>query len=127
MSPEEYIASLDRDLAGVGETITLRRVVGSKNQQYVDVDCVAKVVGQGEKDLVGTLAQDELYCILSPTQINQRQWPGGQAATAGRDPRVPDKSRGDLAKVRGAWRAVEWAEGIFPQGVLVRVNMRVKG
>lgn len=118
-------------LKEAGETIKLRRVVGAsvQSQQAVDVECLAKVSGQSSDDLAGGVSQNELYCILSPSEINRAQWPGGMvvSATPGLDPRIPSKTRGDKAFVRGRWRAVRWATGEYPKGELVVIKMRVEG
>lgn len=123
----DAIKALDEALADEGEDIILRRVVGSTNQVNVDVPCRAGVRSPTAAELVGGITQDELFCIVSPTQINERQWPGGQPPTVTDDPRIPSKNRGDKAFVRQKWRAVEWAQGFYPQGELVRVEMRVAG
>lgn len=131
MTPSESITALDDGLSIAGEDITLRRTIGAGNSRInVDVECKAKVIGQSDdQELAGTVDQNELYCVMSPTQINAKQWPGGLPWTTrpGLDPRIPNSSRGDLAFVRGAWRAVKWAVGEYPQGTLVRINMRVMG
>lgn len=126
--PTYEIAELDRSLAEDGEDITLRRVVGSVNQARIDVDCRAHVRQPKATELVGDITQDELFCILSPTEITKANWPGGQPQPApATDPRVPSRNRGDLAYVRGKWRAVQWGQGFYPGGTLVRIEMRVAG
>lgn len=123
-----HIARLDRSTAKNGEDIILRRVVGTTNQQNTDVGIRAKVEGLTDKTLIAATSQLEFHCIFSPTQINAAQWPGGQPpGPQGDDPRVPDKNRGDMARVRGKWRAVQWAFGKYPGGELVRIEMRVLG
>lgn len=122
------IDELDVALAESGnEDIILRRVVGTANQQNVDCPCIAAVRSPSNEELVAGINQDELVCVISPTQINARQWPGGQPLTATEDPRVPSKNRGDRAYVRGRWRAVQWAQGYYPEGELCRIKMRVLG
>jgi hypothetical protein len=123
----DAIQALDDALSDEGEDIILRRVVGTTNQQNVDCDCRSAVRSPSAEELVGGITQDDLFCILSPTQINNRQWPGGQPITATDDPRIPSKNRGDKAYVRGRWRAVQWGQGFYPQGELVRIEMRVLG
>lgn len=123
----DLIASLD-DAIGEGEIISLRRTVGTTNQQFVDCPGIrAAVRSPNAAELLGGITQDDLFCIFSPTQINQRQWPGGQPVTATNDPRIPSKNRGDRAYVRGRWQAVQWGQGFYPEGELVRIEMRVLG
>src|SRR4051812_32222410 len=99
------LADYDSELADVGEVIKLRRIVGTVNAQAIICDGIlATVKGPGQQSLIGTLAQNEYFCIFSPTQINQRQWPGGQVPVAdGDDPRIPSKVLGDQAFIRGGW------------------------
>lgn len=131
--PHPAIEALDSVLAegasGNGEDIKLRRVVGSSaaTQQFVDVTVRANVRGVTEAELIAGIDQKSLYCIFSPTQINEAQWPGGQPQTVTNDPRIPDKNRGDKAFVRGGWITVQWAAGFYPGGELVRIEMRVLG
>lgn len=130
MTPEDMIAALDNGLTVDGEEIKLRRVVGTgNNQQFVDVEVTARVTGISAQELVGTTSENEFYCIFSPTGINAAAWPGAMPVlpTPSVDPRIPSKTRGDFAFVRGIWRAVLWAAGEYPLGTLVRVNMRVQG
>lgn len=123
----DAIRQLDEDLAEEGEDIILRRIVGSASQVFIDVKVRARVTGVAAEELEGTVSQNEFLCIFSPTEINLAQWPGGQAPSVVVDPRIPDKSRGDKAYVRGTFRAVQYATGFYPQGELVRIEMRVLG
>jgi hypothetical protein len=127
MLASEAIADLDAALAENGEDIILRRVVGTANQVFIDVPCRAFARGYAPQQLVGGITQTDLFVILSPTQIDRAQWPGGQPPSVNTDPRVPNKNRGDRAKVRGVWRMVEAAQGICIGPALVRIEMRVVG
>lgn len=129
MSPEEIIASYDRSLAAVGETIKLRRTVGTVNAQPVICDRIlAAVTGPGQQSLIGPLKQNEYFCIFSPSRINETQWPGGQVpAEDGDDPRLPSKVLGDQAFIQGKWRDVEFSTGRYPSNVLVRIEMKAVG
>lgn len=121
------IAALDAGNVVAGEDIKLRRIVGTANQINVDCDVRAAVRLPTDKELAAGIMQDELFCIFSPTAINRAQWPGGQPPTVTDDPRIPSKNRGDKAYVRGRWRAVQWGQGFYPGGELVRIEMRVLG
>lgn len=123
------IAELERSLAPDGEDIILRRVVGAVNQANIDVECRAHVRQPTANELVAGFTQDELICILSPTEITRANWPGGQLASVvgNDDPRIPSKNRGDKAFVRGRWRSVQHGRGFYPGGSLVRIEMRVLG
>lgn len=126
---EREIADLDRALAQDGEDIILRRVVGTTNQAFNDVTCRAFVRGYAANELVGGITQQDSKVILSPTQINRVQWPGGQPPSVTDDPRIPSKTRGDKCKIVnvGKWRNVETGAGIYISDTLVRIEMRVLG
>jgi hypothetical protein len=96
------------------------------NKAVVDVECRAAVRSPTSAELVANIKQDELFCILSPTQINEAQWPGGHLPTTS-DVRIPSQAMGDQAYVRGKWRDVLWAQGFYPGGELCRIEMRVAG
>lgn len=119
------IAKLDRFLANRGEDIRLRRLVGAGNQSVAEVKCRAFVRGYAPSQLIGGITQQDSYVILSPTQINKEQWPGGHPTTIKTDPRVPVKL--DKAIIAGKVRNVEAAVGIYMNGELVRIEMRVLG
>lgn len=129
MDVNGIIASYDRALADVGEDIKLRRTVGTVNAQPIICEGIrAAVTGPGDKSLLGVLAQNEFFCIFSPTRINEKQWPGGQVPMAeGDDVRLPSKVLGDQAFIRGKWRDVEFATGKYPGGTLVRIEMKAVG
>jgi hypothetical protein len=124
---DQHIAELDAALTSDGEDIVLRRVVGTSNQTFIDVPCRAFVRGYEVKDLIPGISQRQRKVILSPTQINRAQWPGGQPQGSSGDPRVPSKGRGDKCRVAGEWTTVETATGTMVDGELVRIEMRVLG
>lgn len=128
MTPAAAIASLDRQLAAIGEDVILRRTIGTANQVNIDVVCRAFVRGYEPKELVGSIVQGDSQVTISPTQINRAQWPGGQPVTSppsATDPRVPRK--GDKMIVAGKPRNVEAAAPIYLAGELVRIDLQVKG
>jgi hypothetical protein len=126
---EREIVELDKSLAVDGEWIWLRRVIGSSisTQQFIDVKCRAFVRHYVAKALTGGITQQGSDVILSPTQINRAQWPGGQVPGSTVDPRVPSKNRGDKIRIKGAWVAVESGTGITIGDTLVRIETRVLG
>lgn len=127
MSSADLIASLDNALAVRGnEDIKLRRSVGVTNKSNVDVDIRAKVNSPSANQLVGDVQESDLFCIFSPTEINNAQWPGGHLPTS-EDVRIPSKTLGDQIYARGRWRAVQWAQGFYPSGELCRIEARIRG
>lgn len=126
---EREIAELDRSLAVDGEDILLRRIVGTTNQLFSDVRCRAFVRGYAAVDLIASITQRQRRVILSPTQINQAQWPGGQPPNAPGDPRIASKNRGDKCIILSdrSQCAVEEGGGIYLGPTLIRIEMRVLG
>src|SRR3954465_1380987 len=135
MSADAYIAALDNALAqGKSEEIILRRVVGAApNQVNIDVTCIAAVTAMTTEQLAAGIPATELNVILSPTQINNAQWPGGHVPALppfNLDQRVPRAGVTDkvLLKTRGeAPRAVTFSDPKFVVGELVRLNLRISG
>lgn len=129
------IAALDAALSGIGgEWITLRRTVGTApNVVNIDVMCRARVDGVTPQEIASGISQDELHVILSPTQIDEAQWPGGEeeeevtpAVPFNVDPRIPRKATDKLI-VRGRLRTVTFVDFRLCDGELVRLNLRVSG
>lgn len=122
------IAALDRGLAVAGEDIKLRLTVGTANRENVDVNVRSAVRSPTVQEVAGGIPQADFFCILSPSEINRQQWPGGQLPAAIiDDPRIPKKGGGYSAFVRGRWREVQWGQGFYPSGELCRIEIRVEG
>lgn len=129
----DLITELDNALAEAGEDIILRRVVGSApNQISVDVTCRARVDAATVEQIAAGIPATELNVIMSPTQINNAQWPGGHVPALppfNLDQRVPRAGVTDkvLLVTRGEQpRAVTFADPKFV-GELVRINLRISG
>ncbi len=90
-----YIDALDNALQK-GEWLILRRKVGSSpNVQNVDVRVRAAVRPVKAEEVAGAISMTDSWAVISPTQINEAQWPGGQPPTGALprvDPRVPRQS-----------------------------------
>lgn len=128
------IAALDNALVQHSEWITLRLVIGSgANVSNVDVKCRARVDAMtAEQLLVAGIVATDLNLILSPTQINNAQWPGGQALPNpppfNPDPRIPRPNGPYKVITRGLQREVAACDPKFANnGELVRLNIRVSG
>lgn len=131
MSAEELIAALDAALlAGVHENVILRRIVGkSPNTQNIDVSCIARVDAASLEQIASGIAQADLNIIMSPTQINEAQWPGGtvpQLPPFNVDQRVP-RENADKMIVRGRLRTVAFVDPKMWEREIVRINLRVTG
>lgn len=125
------IAALDSALAGYGEDIILRRVVGTApNQVNIDVTCRARVDAvTTQQQLVANITVKDFNVILSPTQINNAQWPGGQVPIPppiNEDPRIPRVSS-DKAIVRHKVCNIAYVDAKVIDGELVRIELRVSG
>lgn len=132
----DFIASLDSALAGLGETFTLRRIVGTgKNVTNIDVDCVGridwvKIRSTSSGEIVEGVVTTTLNVIFSPTQINDARWPGGTVPVPppfNVDPRVPRAGGQDKAIIRGVQRQIDFVDTFWPGGELSRIEIRVLG
>lgn len=128
----DLIAALDNALAQAGEDIILRRVIGmAPNQINIDVTCRARVNAATVQQLVANIPATDLNIIISPTQINDAQWPGGTVPALppfNVDQRVPRVGGTDKVLLRGAApRSVAFVDPKFINGELVRIDMRVTG
>lgn len=125
MTPAQAIAHLDAALARRGEDVELRRMTGTSQQVAFSATCRAHVRGYKPEELVGAITQGDSMVILSPTDIERAQWPGGQEPDGPGDRRVPRK--GDKVMVQGRLRNVEAAAPKYMAGTLVRIEMQVRG
>jgi hypothetical protein len=113
------IAALDEALKAVGQDIVLRRVLGANSSTTnVDVTCRALVRTFEPEELVGGIAQTMSKVIISPSEINAADWPGG-------DPNIPQRL--DQVIIAGHVKNIEAVNPIYVRGVLVRIEMRVIG
>jgi hypothetical protein len=127
--PHEAIAALDNALAEVGEDVVLRRVVGAApNQQNIDVTCRAMVRSWRlkEEDLASGIKQALIIVIMSPTQIADAQWPGGEVATA-LNPNPAFPRLGDALIIRGHKRTITGVDAIPVGDEVVRFDLQVLG
>lgn len=127
------LAQLDRRLARRGETIQLRRTVGTSNQSYVQCELPAIVRALTVEQLIGNITQQNFFLIISPTHIIRQQWPGGKtpgAASSGgiiapSDPRIPNTT--DSVYVRGMQKVVQRVAPVFDRGKCIRIELTVLG
>jgi hypothetical protein len=125
MTPARAIAALDRQLAQHGVDVTLQRLAtGSPQTVLGSVVCRAQMRAQGTGDqkvmLANTVAQQDMTLIMSPTQIVAAGWQSG-----GPDQMVPVKGTRVLCPDRQ--RTVEAATPFYLNGVLVRLEVQVRG
>ncbi len=123
------IAALDNTLLRAGEDVVLRRVAG-KSPNAVNVDVTVRAVARtvSADQVVGTIAQNDLNVVISPSQIIAGQWPGGLrdgAVQSATDPRIPRTT--DFMVIQGRQRQVRVSKPIFVGGVWVRTDIVVAG
>lgn len=125
------ITALDQALAVAGEDFTLRRVVGTgANVVNIDVKCRGRIDGVTTEEIAAGIKATDLKVIMSPTQINNAQWPGGtvpQAPPFNIDQRVPRENGADKVIVRGQLRNIAFSKPFFINDELVRIELRVSG
>lgn len=125
------IAALDSALAGYGEDIILRRVVGTgANVTNIDVKCRARVDAMSTDQIAAGVDATDLNVIMSPTQINEAQWPGGTVPLQPPfdvDQRIPRSGGADSMIVRNMPRKIAFVDAKVIGGELVRINARVTG
>ena len=126
MTPATAISMLDRQLAAHGEDIRLQKLTGTQQIPF-EVVCRAFVRGYSPNELLAGISQSDVQVIISATQIDAQSWPGPSLTTAlpTQDRRIPTK--GDRVYIKGKPRNVESAQGIYLDGTLVRIEMRVLG
>lgn len=126
----ELIASLDNALAEAGEDVILRRVVGSGSAvANIDVTCRARVDAMKTEQMAAGINATDLNVIISPTQINDAQWPGGTVPILPPfdvDPRIPRASV-DKMIVRNSIRNITFVDAKVIGDELVRIDLRVSG
>lgn len=115
---------LDRQLARHGQDVVLQRQIGL-NQAWIPVGVRAQVIGfQPHELIVGSgIQQGDSKVIISPTQIDDAQWPGGTVNPIG-DIRIPVKA--DRMVIGGRTRAVQAAAARYIAGELVRIEVQVR-
>lgn len=121
------IGKLDRMLANRGEDVVLQRGVGAANRALSSVTCRAFVRDYQPNELIagGPIMQGDSHIIMSATQIDAAQWPGGTVTTSTLDPRIPVKP--DVIIAQGRTRTVQAAHGIYIGDTLVRIEAQVRG
>ena len=113
MTPQQAIASLDRQINRHGQTITLRRPVA--NASPIEKTCKAFVRGYKPDELIGGVQQGDSLVALSPTGLA-----GSDFATT--LPRAMDK-----VLIAGRVRNVQMADPVLLGDQVVRINLQVRG
>lgn len=112
----DAIASLDLALEELGQDVQMYRIVGTgptATKQGLGFAIRAHVRTLNEDELTAGLTQDDHLVILSPTSF--AAWPPGQP------------KKGDKVLFEGVTCNVEVVKPFRPDGVLVRLELKVKG
>src|SRR5574340_945654 len=131
MTPAQAIAALDRQLAANGEDAVLPRYTLAAGNQQVPTPVKIRVQTQGYQphELIqgSGILQGDVKVILSPTQINAAQWPGGSPVQPGAyDPRIPNK--GDRFVIGGHPFTVQGLAAVRRvNGEIVRMEAQCRG
>lgn len=116
MTPESAIAMLDRQLAMHGYDVEMYRLIGtgpSATKSGLGIPVRAHVRTLNEDELTGTLTQNDIMVIVSPTSY--ASWTPGQP------------KKGDKVMIEGQACNVEVARPFRIAGDIVRVELKVKG
>lgn len=109
MTPAEIIAALDRDLQIEGEDVILR--TGNTTAGQVTVRAHVRTV-KARDQLIGGVTQGDKIVRISPTGLGA----------------FGEPKKGQSVVINGVPHAILAApEFLRPQGVLVRINMVVRG
>ena len=127
------LAQLDRRLDRRGEIIWIDRSAGTGNNAWVRAKVPAFVQALTREQLIGSITQQNLFIIISPTHLFEREkWPGGLVPNAPSfgiiaptDKRFPTTN--DKAWVRGPQRAITNCKPVFDGAVCIRIEMTCLG
>lgn len=120
-------AQLDRELARLGQDVTLRRIYGSAPSTTTkDVALKAYVRSPTSAEMLSGVPQSDCFVIISPTAIANAGWPAGEIASATvADPSVP--RRNDRVLIAGRQRNVENVNPFVIANECVRIELQVRG
>lgn len=120
----DLVAITERMLARSGETVLLRRRIGT-GSTFVEVTCRARLTGYQPEQLTGSITQAHSAFILGPQGINDAviagSWPG--AAGGGFTPKVGDFIRSN----GGADRRIEAIQPVRIGNEVFRYEGRILG
>lgn len=118
---EPLAATLDRHLASRGQTVTLRRRIGTSDN-FVNLAVRARLSGYPAEEVVGAVRVTDSRFIMSPAAITAAgaAWPG--AAGGGQWPAI-----GDFLVVNGRLRRIEQTQPVVIGDAVARIEGRCTG
>ncbi|PSO30211.1 hypothetical protein [Bradyrhizobium sp. MOS002] len=129
----QLLSQLNRWIARRGEDVTLRRYFGSgPSRTNTDLTLPAKVKGLVAEQLIGAVAQQTYFIVLSPTHIVSDGWPhvpppapGSEVISSDSDARLPTVA--DKVLVHAKERAISRVVAVFERGLCVRIELTATG
>jgi|GEM_PF-1645282 len=130
----QQLAQLNRRLKRRGEDVWLERLSGTGvNRPASRAKVPAIVRSLTREQLIGSITQQNIFIIISPTHLlDDKQWPGGIAVTtpsntiiAPSDKRLPTTS--DSIWVQGRLRAITNMKPVFDRGECIRIEISCLG
>lgn len=126
------LAQLNRQLKRRGETVWLQRSTAANNTR-VRAKVPAIVQALTREQLIGSITQQNLFIIISPTHLYAiSQWPGGftpSLQTFGlitpTDTRIPTTN--DAIFARGPQRAITNCKPVFVKDECIRIEITCLG
>jgi hypothetical protein len=119
MSPDVARQQLRDQLTEHGEDIVLKRRVGT-GMAFDAVMLRATVRGYTPQELTGGITQQDSKLVCGVEEIEAAGWPPSAGGPA--FPR-----RGDFVLIGGVQKAVEATAPVRINGVIVRIDMQVRG
>jgi hypothetical protein len=115
LNAAQMISDLDAVLARRGENVTLRRTTTDSPKVNSDVTVKGHVRVVAADEVIGTIAQDDIRVIVSSSGLGPPEWVA----------EVP--VIGDKVVLYGKSRDIKLVKPVRDAGVLVRIEMMVKG
>lgn len=113
------VARLDRQLAAMGETVTVRRRVGTGETTFADISARARLSGYRGVEAQGDIELRDSKFIMSPSAFDASStWPGAAGGS-------PYPKRGDFIVSQGVDRHIERCIAVTV-GDVVRIEGRIR-
>lgn len=127
------LAQLNRRLHRRGEWVYVRRNAGTgaSNTSYVEAKVKAFIKALTVDELIAGITQQNFLVTISPTHLEEQQWPGGSVIAAGfglipvRDSAFPRQN--DKVILRGTTKNVERIVAVWDGDECIRIELAVKG
>lgn len=120
-APAAIIDRLDRQLSRKGETVTVKRRIGTGLNTFDTTSARVRITGYTGSEVQGAVQVTDSKFVMSPTSFNGN--PTWQAAAGGLQyPQI-----GDFIDTQGRTRRVEQVERVVVGDIVVRIEGRIRG